>query len=194
MVDNFIEAMKSIRSLMNYYVMFLATYSMGWLAYILRSEINTFKALLVKSGLLKRTDTFKVFGVEISSEFISLVFGILFLAFIFILFLRIRQLRTIFNLLKGSRESFNTTYHAKYLPWITSPFHPSIIYLCLFGVLLLIGFIYLLLAAVSHIIQINKPLGFRLIGFGDLIVFGITFFMTWDIAKTVVALRKKMNL
>ena len=73
MERNFIDSLKSIQSLLNYYVVTLLTYLL---------------ASVAASISQSREDVVRILGLEIHREHISFAVGALFLIFILILFLR----------------------------------------------------------------------------------------------------------
>lgn len=129
----------------------------------------------------------------IYTEYFSLIYGILFFAFILVIALMFYQLHSL-ALHISSLKNFDELKNIfRYFPWIASPFHKQIISLIIFVILTIAGIFYTLSLSMAHIF-IKAPDGkeflFRLTGYFDFGVFIITLSLTIYVFLTILKIRK----
>jgi len=134
--DNAIELLKEIKKLFNYYIYMVALRFLAWLIDSLKPEPK---------------GTIEIFNLEIYPFYFSLVYGILFIVFIFLLFTRIRLLRkTIAKVDFGEDEEFSL--QLKNFPWIASPIHELKVGYRIFRSIIAGGSLWLLWLSIAHIL------------------------------------------
>ena len=179
MEKNFIDSLKSIQSLLNYYVVTLLTYLLASVA----ASISP-----------SREGFVRIFGLEIHREQISFAVGALFLIFILILFLRMRKSLQILELIEvsGARHFSEAVTQVKYLPWVTSPFSPDKYGAWIFGGLITAGYVLVFQCALGHLLCLAGGTS-KVIGAFDALCLLVAIFVGRRISATTAALRGKLN-
>lgn len=179
------KSLEYMRSFFNLYIITISSFAiMELIGYINNKYYNQDS----KISFLNNT---------IYSDYFSLIYGILFLVFSFILFLMFLQLNTIISQIPIEKDISTKLFETlKYFPWISSPFHINFSGLIFFIFLISGGIIYTLSLSLSHLFKtppVGKEFLFKGIGFFDLTVFIITLLLMVKIGKVVSEIRKIIN-
>ena len=135
----------------------------------------------------------KFFTIEVYKEYFSLVYGLLFGIFIFILFLRMRFLKITVDQMQ---EEVNCDPYI-FFPWLASPFHKLTTGFILFWIPITIGFTELSIVTGGHLFRDSNylmPWLFELIGIVDGVILILILVFAVYISIDVSFIRKKLGL
>ena len=113
MKSNILGALDGLKKLVNLYI---ATYALCFI-----STINGLKILNKERG----DDPIEILGIKAYPHYYSLIFGIMFLAFIIVLAFRINLLKVTIEKYKQHFQKQTDSELITLYPWIASPFHQS---------------------------------------------------------------------
>lgn len=146
MRNNILESLKGLKKIFNYYLALIGFLFLTWTSSL---------SLLNKQR--SPDSPINIFDIDVYAHYFSLVYGLVFMTFILVLFLGIRQLRTT---IENHEEEFSKEKDSKLVnlfPWLTSPFHQSRLGPIGFALAISLGFIGLALVTVGHLRGVNAP-------------------------------------
>jgi hypothetical protein len=146
MQNNIAESLKGLRKIFNYYLA-----AIGMLLLTLITSLEMFNKDRVPGSPMK------IFNIDIYPHYFSLVYGLLFLAFIFVMYLGIRNLRITIEKHENDYSKETDSRIISLFPWLTSPFHKSKFGPTSFVFAIWMGFTILAIVTISHFLGINAP-------------------------------------
>ena len=175
MKEDLFKSLDELKKLVRYYITLYATWS------------------LVLAGLdLRKANQsqFSFMNVLIETHWSSLVFGVCFFIFIFILYLRIHNLKLIIQELNRHNAWDQEDIKKIKLPcWILSPLSESKLGPVVFLTIIFVGFINLNLITCGHLFASGYSTPFKLIGWIDLFFLVASLFIISFVVKTLCIMR-----